>query len=50
MGVATGQGMESGYPERTVGKAAVIAVVVSIGPVLFGLRIPFNYLTMGEPW
>jgi len=31
-------------------KPAVISVSFSIGPVIFGLWVLKNYLTMGEPW
>lgn len=31
-------------------KPAVASVAFSIGPVIFGLWVLWNYLTMGEPW
>lgn len=35
--------------ERSL-KPAVISVALSIGPVLLGLWVLFNFITMGEPW
>jgi len=35
--------------ERPI-KPAIISVSFSIGPVIFGLWVLWNYLTMGEPW